>query len=170
MEYDPSQQNAINIYTEGLEKNKAKMLFAVSELGSDSPPFIQRILARDNEVIDLDFELENADACEEVNCELELTITSKASVELEQSITVLHEESVILLEDSIWNSFEINDLSVTNHFYFLPRQPNKTITILFNSQDRNVFIDYVVHNTSSSPNPQDWPWDHHSDRNRQDLL
>lgn len=82
--------------------------------------------------------------------------------EIEQMITVLHEESVILLEDSIWSSFEINDLSKTNHFYYIPRQTNKTINILFNTEDKNIFIDYSIFNTKKSINPQNWPWDHHS--------
>lgn len=68
---------------------------------------------------------------------------------------------MIALDDSIWNSYEVNELSTTNHFFYIPRQLNKTITVLFSTEDRNLYIDYSIHNTKDNINPQNWPWDRH---------
>lgn len=76
-------------------------------------------------------------------------------------MTLLHEESVIMIEDSIWTSFDINGLSIKNHFYFIPRQKDKTINILFTSENKDVYIDYVIYNSKNNINPQNWPWSHH---------
>jgi hypothetical protein len=50
-----------------------------------------------------------------------VVIRNEGEGELEQSLTMMAEESVIGLDDSIWSIFEINQLSRTNHFYFIPR-------------------------------------------------
>lgn len=68
---------------------------------------------------------------------------------------------MIALDDSIWSSYEVNELSTTNHFFYIPRQSNQTITILFSTEDRNLYIDYSIHNMKDNINPQNWPWDRH---------
>ena len=52
-----------------------------------------------------------------------------------------------MLDDSIWTSFEINELSMDNHFYFIPRQKGKPINIMFVSENKDLFIDYHIYNT-----------------------
>ena len=42
----------------------------------------------------------------------------------------------------------------------MPRHKGNTITILFNSEDKSLFIDYNVVNVQGNFNPQDWPWGH----------
>lgn len=75
-----------------------------------------------------------------------------------------------MLDDSIWSSFEVNDLSKSNHFYYVPRQTNKTINILFITEDKDIFIDYSIYNTKKSINPQNWPWDHHDPYDKLDIF
>ena len=73
------------------------------------------------------------DTCEDINCELQLTFKNNGPMEVEQSITLLQEESVIALDDSIWGVYEINELSKRSHFYFVPRSKDKSVTILFHT-------------------------------------
>jgi hypothetical protein len=55
IEYDPSEVNAINIYTENLEKEKASMLLSIRDSKSEkvSGDATQKLL-RDYEFINLD--------------------------------------------------------------------------------------------------------------------
>lgn len=65
---------------------------------------------------------------------------------------------MIELVDSIWSGFEINELSKNTHFYFVPRQANRSISIIFQTDDTHLYINYRIHNTSGSISPVDWPF------------
>jgi hypothetical protein len=165
IEYEPFEENALNIYTENMQKERGSMIFTVKDSKSiegdeSAKAIITKRLLRDYEFIDLNAELEEIDICDDVNCELEVTIVNEANVELEQSITLIREESVIGLDDSIWSVYEINELSKSNHFYFIPRHQNKSINILFNTDDNHLYINYRIFNTKNSINPEEWPFGH----------
>lgn len=159
LEFDPNQRNALNLFTVGLERAQAVMKLMVREVGETQELF-KKSLIRDSEWVDLDEELEKAGACAEVNCELEVEVKNEGKEDLEQSITLLAEEPVIALQDSVWSGWEMNELTRSSHFYFLPKHQNRTITVLFHTDDAHLFLTYKIHNIKSSPSPQDWPFQH----------
>ena len=89
-----------------------------------------------------------------------MTIRNNGKKRVEQSLTLLQQESVIPLDDSIWSVFEVNPLSVTNHFYFIPRTDKSDITVLFHTEDSHLYITSRIFNTKTTPNPLDWPFQH----------
>ena len=70
LEYDPTNTNALNLYTEGLEKMHAAMTLTVrdaklaeGEGEGEGRSVLRRKLVRDYEMVDLDAELEELDIC-----------------------------------------------------------------------------------------------------------
>lgn len=43
------------------------------------------------------------------------------SVEVDITITLLVKESVIELKDGLWQTFSINTIAESSHFYFFPK-------------------------------------------------
>lgn len=59
MEYEPSDSNAINIYTENMQKERGSMILTIRDSKSTEnegniSPILTRKLVRDYEFIDLD--------------------------------------------------------------------------------------------------------------------
>lgn len=59
MEYEPSDSNAINIYTENMQKERGSMILTIRDSKSTEDegninPILTRKLVRDYEFIDLD--------------------------------------------------------------------------------------------------------------------
>ena len=77
IEYDPSLANAINIYTENMEKERASMSISLRNTRQTAgAPFnsYTRKLVRNYEFVNIEDWLEKLDICDDTNCELELTI------------------------------------------------------------------------------------------------
>jgi len=60
-------------------------------------------------------------------------MVNEMNVELDVTVTLLIKDSIIELKDGIWNSYHINSIAKTSHFYFLPKHQNKSVTILYKS-------------------------------------
>lgn len=75
------------------------------------------------------------------------------------TLTLMVRDAIIELKDGIWNSFKETEVSKTTHFYFLPKHPNKSVTILYNSGNVDLKIMYTIWKTDdNSINPTEWPF------------
>ena len=95
VEYDPADDNILNIYTENLQKTKGKMKMTIKdvkeeEIDDQKINKVYKYLIRDNEAINLNEELNQIEVCMELNCELQITIKNELPFEIEQSMTLLH--------------------------------------------------------------------------------
>jgi hypothetical protein len=81
------------------------------------------------------------------------------SLELDVTITLLIKDSIIELKDGIWNTYPINNIAKTNHFYFLPKHANKSLTIQYKSDFVDLKLMYSLWKTDDkSINPSEWPF------------
>lgn len=68
-------------------------------------------------------------------------------------------DSIIELKDGIWNSYQINTIAENTNFYFLPKNKNRSITILYKSDFVDLKLMYTLWKTDDkSINPAEWPF------------
>ena len=81
------------------------------------------------------------------------------AIELDITITLMMRDSVIELRDGMWSSFRETEVSKTTHFYFLPKHPNKSLTVLYHSDHVDLKIMYSIWKTDDkSMDPSEWPF------------
>jgi hypothetical protein len=56
----------------------------------------------------------------------------------------LVKDSVIELKDGLWQTYAINTIATTSHFYFLPTTKNSSISILYKSSLVDIGIIYSL--------------------------
>lgn len=93
------------------------------------------------------------------NCELFVRMENKMGIELDVTLTLMIKDSIIELKDGVWNSFKETEVSKTSHFYFLPKHPNKSVTILYRADYVDLKIMYTIWKTDDkSISPAEWPF------------
>ena len=80
-------------------------------------------------------------------------------MEIDMTITLIVKDSVIELKDGLWQSYSINEIAQTSHFFFMPKNEKKSVSIVY----RSSFVDLgVVYNIWKSDekgiNPTNWPF------------
>jgi hypothetical protein len=76
-------------------------------------------------------------------------------------MTLLTQESVIELKDSIWQSYSLSLTTAFTHFYFHPKHKNKTINIIYNSTFKDLSLMYKVFDASKNKyDPTNWSFLH----------
>jgi hypothetical protein len=65
-------------------------------------------------------------------------------IEIDITVTLLVKDSVIELKDGLWQTYAINTIARTSHFYFLPTTKNTSISILYKSSLVDVGVIYSV--------------------------
>lgn len=70
-------------------------------------------------------------------------------VEADLTLTLMLDESVIELKDGIWQNYNINQASVTSHFYFIPNHQNHSTTIFYKSTVVDLKIMYNLWQTDN---------------------
>jgi hypothetical protein len=93
------------------------------------------------------------------NCELFVRMINKMEVEIDITVTLMIKETIIELKDGIWGSYQINKVAENTHFYFLPKNKNRSITVLFKSDFVDLKLMYTIWKTDDkSINPSEWPF------------
>lgn len=68
-------------------------------------------------------------------------------------------DSVIELKDGIWQTYAINTIAKTSHFYFMPKSKNSSINIMYKSSLVDVGISYTVWKSDKDDiDPSEWPF------------
>lgn len=49
--------------------------------------------------------------------------------EIDLTLTLMVKDSVIELKDGLWQSYALNEIASSSHFYFIPKSANKSISI-----------------------------------------
>ncbi len=80
-------------------------------------------------------------------------------VEIDVTITLVTENSIIELKDGIWQSYAVNDVTSSSHFYFLPKHINHSATIFYKPSVVDLRIVYSIWKSDDlSINPTEWPF------------
>lgn len=66
------------------------------------------------------------------------------SIEIDITLTLLVKDSVIELKDGLWQTYAINTVAKTSHFYFLPTTKNSSISIMYKSSLVDVALSYSI--------------------------
>ncbi len=65
-------------------------------------------------------------------------------VQIDVTLTLLVKDSVIELKDGQWQTYAINTIAQTSHFYFLPKTKNSSIDIMHKSSLVDLGISYTI--------------------------
>ena len=65
-------------------------------------------------------------------------------IQIEVTITLLVKDSVIELKDGLWQTYALNTVAQTSHFYLLPTTKNSSISILYKSSLVDIGIIYSL--------------------------
>ena len=160
-EYEPSKDMLLNFYTHNM-KTDINVLVQVSTTDEyDKEEQINEYtLNVESDVVDIQQvakDLCKSEAGE--NCELFLRLSNKMSVVIDITVTLMVKDSIIELKDGIWNSYQINAIAENTNFYFLPKNKNRSITILYRSDFVDLKVMYTLWKTDDkSINPAEWPF------------
>ncbi len=115
----------------------------------------------DSEVDSLDLGLVSKKLCEkqDENCELFVRLQNKMQIDADLTITLLIQDAVIELKDGIWQNYNINSISTSSHFYYIPNHSNHSTTIFYKSSLPDLKIMYKLWKTDDkSMDPSTWPF------------
>lgn len=160
-EYEPSKDMLLNFYTHNM-KTDINVLVQVSTTDEyDKEEQINEYtLNVESDVVDI--QQVAKDLCKSKageNCELFLRLSNKMSVVIDITVTLMVKDSIIELKDGIWNSYQINAIAENTNFYFLPKNKNRSITILYRSDFVDLKVMYTLWKTDDkSINPAEWPF------------
>jgi hypothetical protein len=80
----------------------------------------------------------------DIQCEIFMRMVNAMKIEVDVTITLLVKDSVIELKDGLWQTYAINTIAKSSHFYFLPQTKNISINILYKSSLVDVGISYTI--------------------------
>ena len=66
------------------------------------------------------------------------------NVEVDVTLTLLVKNSVIELKDGIWQSFLTNTIAETSHFYFIPKEFDHSLYIMYRSKLVDLSLNYTL--------------------------
>lgn len=88
-----------------------------------------------------------------------LTLQNSMDIQIDIAITLMESHSIIQLKDGLWQSFSLNNVAKTTHFYFSPKQKKNDIQILFKTTDPALRISYRLFYTGGNMiDPTSWPF------------
>lgn len=63
------------------------------------------------------------------------------------------------MKDGVWQSFSLNKVAKTTHFYFLPRNKDHDIALMFKTTDPNLRMKYrLFYSADNDVDPTSWPF------------
>lgn len=68
-------------------------------------------------------------------------------MQIDITITLMTKHSVIELKDGLWQTFALNSVASSSHFYFFPQHKDKDVTIIYKNSDTDLRIIYRVYNS-----------------------
>lgn len=80
-------------------------------------------------------------------------------VEVDVTITLMLQNSIVELKDGIWQNYQTNLVTSSSHFYFLPKHQNHSTTIFYKSTLVDLKIMYALWKTDDkSIDISEWPF------------
>lgn len=64
------------------------------------------------------------------------------NIEIDIAITLMSQHTILELKDGIWQSFPLNSIAKTSHFYFHPRHKDADIALMYKTTDPNLWLKY----------------------------
>lgn len=93
------------------------------------------------------------------NCEVFIQIVNNMDMQIDISTTLMAKHSVIEMKDGLWQTFALNSVAQSAHFYFYPHHEDKDINVIYKSSEVNLRITYrmfLAHRQDL--NPGRWPF------------
>ena len=110
----------------------------------------------------MDLSLVSEKLCKEnegENCEIYIQLENRMPVEADITITLVTDNAIIELKDGIWQSYAVNDVTTSSHFYFLPKHQNHSATIFYKPSVVDLRVVYSIWKSDDlSISPAEWPF------------
>lgn len=91
------------------------------------------------------------------SCELFFRLTNKMNKDVSMQLTLLTVNSIVELQDGVWQYFPEELTSTSTDFYFLPKHLGNPINIFYQSNNPDMRILYGLRKMDSdSLNPEEW--------------
>ena len=79
--------------------------------------------------------------------------------EIDIALTLMTRHAVIQMQDGVWQSFGLNSVAKTAHFFFEPRNKEDDISLFYKSTDQNIRLKYrMFYGDDNHINPAEWPF------------
>ena len=79
-------------------------------------------------------------------------------MQIDITITLMTKHSVIELKDGLWQTFSLNSVAETSHFFFYPQHRGKDVNIIYKSSDSDLRLVYKIFAKFADVSPGDWPF------------
>lgn len=80
-------------------------------------------------------------------------------MEIDISLTLMSKDSIIELKDGIWETYALNSVASSSHFYFFPHHKENDISIIYKNSDTELRLAYkIFRNNEDDMNPEEWPF------------
>lgn len=80
-------------------------------------------------------------------------------IEIDIAITLMTRHSLIELQEGIWQTFSLNSVAESSHFYFMPEHKDQSINIIYKSTEFDLRLSYKIFNTLYGKIlPGEWPF------------
>lgn len=63
-------------------------------------------------------------------------------IEVDIAITLMSQHTILEIKDGIWQSFPLNSVAKSSHFYFHPRNHDHDISLMFKTTDPAIRLKY----------------------------
>ena len=63
-------------------------------------------------------------------------------IEVDIAITLMSQHTILEIKDGIWQSFPLNTVAKSAHFYFHPRDKDHDIGLMFKTTDPSIRLKY----------------------------
>lgn len=84
--------------------------------------------------------------CETVDdddsCEIAVELQNQMDIEIDIAITLMSQHTILEIKDGIWQSFPLNSVATSAHFYFHPRNMDRDIGLMFKTTDPGIRLKY----------------------------
>ena len=86
------------------------------------------------------------------------------SFEIDLTITLLVKDSVIEIKDGIWQTYSTSSIAQSAHFFYLPKEKNSSISIMYKSYLVTMGIAYALWKFDEKGiDPTSWPFPPYQD-------
>ena len=130
-------------------------------LGTDPSKMIEEYnITRSHDSIDLEeYAAQLCDFSEDDICDLFIDIKSHNEVKVDVTVAILSNNTVIELRSGLWQSYEMTELTSTNHFYYIPTNKRYPIVLQFSHTFGAFKISYVLWNNEEQEHDSaSWPY------------
>jgi hypothetical protein len=160
-EFDKDEDYIVNFYMHNAPDGTVKVPLLVSNSNNWGETSVQHFVI-DKPVDVLNLKDVSEELCQkegEVSCEIWMKVVNSMEIEIDLTLTLLVQNSVLELKDGLWENFALNSIAKSSHFYFFPKASEHSVSIMYKSDVVDLQVVYNVWKSDQKGiNPTEWPF------------